>query len=312
MKKILALMIAVITIILLTFCGCNASNITANTVPVVTTDTSSDITSDSTSFRYPNIVDTVISPDYKPYEQVATPDPISEADYEWNNINYFQNTYEAYRYYQTRISDNFQLTPTEEAVIQLERLNFENQLLPVRMSIYKAFLFTDTSRNMIGIKVQLNPIEEYTHYFPMHFPEGIEKNIVYDSNDRAIAYDQSTGTISLYVYGISSTRKVNPDSIYSGYSDKEGLIFRNKDEVFSIEIYNGTKKLSEKRTLAHNVEMVISTNYVYDEYFSSQPLFLMKDKQIVVYCCNNPQNPASDENLKKPIIDGGYISFKKY
>ena len=113
-------------------------------------------------------------------------------------------------------------------------------------------------------------------------PENEE--LMSETVDGLLAYNHSTSSISYWnmqkeIYNV----KLPHDTVYAGFSEGEGYIFRSNSDVYSFK----DKKLKK---IATNVKLVVITDYGWTPDYYSQPLFLMNDNQLKVYCSSIDKN----------------------
>lgn len=144
------------------------------------------------------------------------------------------------------------------------------------------------------------------HHTLGRYEVSLKKCLYYD-----IAYDSTTGCISVWEFGVKIREHYVPkNSIYAGFSGNEGFIFRNGSDVYAVRDYGCGTKVYEVRLIAHDVEFVIAADYEADgsgEF--SQPLFLMKDGTVKCYCTfySDEGTPADDaSNLIDIRFEGGF------
>lgn len=93
------------------------------------------------------------------------------------------------------------------------------------------------------------------------------------------------------------------NSEYVGSSFWEGYIFRHEEDVYAVQVEE------EELTcvaIAHGVDSVIVADYRYTSDAFSQPLFLMKDGSIKLYCSWEGEGAADDQShLVEPLYEGG-------
>lgn len=102
----------------------------------------------------------------------------------------------------------------------------------------------------------------------------------------SIVYNTQRNMVSVWEYGRVIRKHFLPeDSIYAGYSENEGFIFRSGTDVYAVRDYGCCAERYETCLIARNVQFVIVTNYEGDGSEGlSQPLFLMTDGTIKCYC----------------------------
>ena len=118
-----------------------------------------------------------------------------------------------------------------------------------------------------------------------------------DSEDQAIAseinytftYKPETGVVSMWELNEEvETFKLPQNSVYCGFSDFEGHIFRSGTDVYALQTdrintADGWSTYWKVICIAHNVKYVIDSDYRAASDPWSQPLFLMVDGTVKVY-----------------------------
>lgn len=102
----------------------------------------------------------------------------------------------------------------------------------------------------------------------------------------SIVFNTQRNMVSVWEYGRVIRKHFLPeDSIYAGFSENEGFIFRSGTDVYAVRDYGCCAERYETCLIARNVQFVIATNYEGDSSEGlSQPLFLMTDGTIKCYC----------------------------
>ena len=120
------------------------------------------------------------------------------------------------------------------------------------------------------------------HYRLENECEVVIANTMYYS----IVYNTQKEMVSVWEYGRVIREHFLPeDSIYAGFSENEGFIFRSGTDVYAVRDYGCCAEKYEVCLIARNVQFVISTNYEGDGSEGlSQPLFLMTDGTVQCYC----------------------------
>lgn len=130
------------------------------------------------------------------------------------------------------------------------------------------------------------------------------------SPDGQIYYDYDASIVQYWSYGeLSEQFKVPTGAVYAGYSFWEGYIFRHNTDVYSVFDGFGDDTI-KVHPIAHNVQMVLSTDYSLTSDSWSQPLFLMTDGTIKSYVGWSGNQDVSDDvsHLVEVSKDGGYTN----
>lgn len=139
-----------------------------------------------------------------------------------------------------------------------------------------------------------------------------DKNVIAESVSWAMTYDEVSGEIQVWSFGeVQSTYTVPAGSVYAGFSEFEGYIFRSNTDVYSLNevgIFwvNGAEPGVE--VIAHNVAKVIDADYYLASDPWCQPLFLMTDGSIKAYVGweGNQEDPDSETHLVDIYYEGGF------
>ena len=136
---------------------------------------------------------------------------------------------------------------------------------------------------------------------------ALSDQIIKSSYDCTSTYSQSTGELKIWEYGkVVKTYKLPMNSIYCGYSEFEGYIFRESGNVYSA---GGISKY-DVEPIAHGVKFVIQTDYKLGSDPWCQPLFLMNDGSVKAYCSwegdGAPDNESRLVDIVKDGIEGAY------
>lgn len=119
----------------------------------------------------------------------------------------------------------------------------------------------------------------------------------------SVAYNSTSGSVSFWEFGeLVATHTVPAGAVYAGVSDWEGYIFRAGSEVYAVA-------LEGSRKIADGVSVVILADYYAGSDDWSQPLFLMQDGSLKVYCSwyGDREAPADDPcHLQDICYEGGY------
>lgn len=144
-----------------------------------------------------------------------------------------------------------------------------------------------------------------------------EEEWIYSKPDAALTYSEKTGIVTVWQFGesIDEYTGIPQGSIYCGYSNFEGYIFRSGTDVYCInteKVYNEETETLEEvvytACIAHNVKYVIDADYRASSDPWSQPLFIMTDGSVKVYVSweGDADAPADDaSHLVPPYHEGG-------
>lgn len=149
------------------------------------------------------------------------------------------------------------------------------------------------------------------YYSEVHCHDTEEEPVIHVEETFAISYVEKTGKVKVWQFDEVVREYTLPEnSVYAGKSFWEGYIFRSGTDVYSlIELgcYNSSVYCLE--VIAHNVEKVISADFMMGSDDWSQPLFLMTDGTVKGYCSwyGGNDKPVDDEShLKELTNEGGY------
>lgn len=112
----------------------------------------------------------------------------------------------------------------------------------------------------------------------LHYDVSSDESITLESQaGYSITYVQKTGVIKTWKFGkvVETYTDIPKGAIYCGFSEIEGYIFRKDTDVYALD---GVVKC-----IAHNVKLVIVSDYSYNPDAKSQPLFIMTDGSVKVY-----------------------------
>ena len=123
---------------------------------------------------------------------------------------------------------------------------------------------------------------------------------LFSSQEFSLYYFPETNMVSSYSFGeIICSHTLPNESIYVGCSDLEGYIFRSNSNVFSTK-YSLRERSFTSKLIAQDVKEVIVADYPLSMENWSQPLFLMEDGTLKVYCGNSSE-------LLDIQTEGGYF-----
>lgn len=146
----------------------------------------------------------------------------------------------------------------------------------------------------------------------VHYREENEyETVIASTAYYSIVYNSQKEIVSVWEYGRMIRKHFLPkDSIYAGFSENEGFIFRSGTDVYAVRDYGCCAEKYEVCLIARNVQFVIATNYEGDGSEGlSQPLFLMTDGTIQCYCrwYLDYDVPSDDEsNLVEVKFERGF------
>lgn len=149
--------------------------------------------------------------------------------------------------------------------------------------------YTTQEGNLIAQAVvgTLSNGRTWRNYGNVHYRGDNEYEIlIANTTYYSIVYNCQKETVSVWEYGKMIRKHYLPkDSIYAGYSEKEGFIFRSGTDVYAVRDYGCCAGSYEVCLIARNVQFVLATNYEGDGSEGlSQPLFLMTDGTVQCYC----------------------------
>lgn len=131
-----------------------------------------------------------------------------------------------------------------------------------------------------------------------HWSEGNYLGQLHSDSDEAFAsrtdytftYNQETGSVNMWKLNeLAETYTLPANSVYCGFSEFEGYIFRSGTDVYALQtdrintVEDGWKSYWKVICIAHNVKYVIDADYRAASDPWSQPLFLMTDGTVKVY-----------------------------
>lgn len=148
-------------------------------------------------------------------------------------------------------------------------------------------------------------------YGQTHYDKSVNEVVLISARCCSVLYDSLTGVVTGWEFGeVTHTLQVPMHSVYAGFSEYEGFIFRDGTDVYAVRDYNAYFIENHVSLIARNVKMVITASYSpdgSDEW--SNPLFLMMDGSIQMYCpwYGDDGAPADDEsNLVTIKFEGGF------
>ncbi len=141
--------------------------------------------------------------------------------------------------------------------------------------------------NAKAVVGRLSNGRSWRNYGNIHYREENEyENVIASTMYYSIVHDSKNGVVSVWEYGKRIRMHFLPeDSIYAGFSENEGFIFRSGTDVYAVRDYGCCAEKYETCLIARNVQFVIATNYEGNGSEGlSQPLFLMTDGTVQCYC----------------------------
>ena len=135
------------------------------------------------------------------------------------------------------------------------------------------------------------------HTYGIEIPSGFqllnhsEYSDVYRYGDNLIQYEKGK---------IAEEVTLPENAMYAGFGH-EGYLFRVGSDVYTVDLDNWHTAADEVKLekIASGVKMVLSSDYKMTSDAFSQPLFLMEDGSVKVYC-------HWYTNLQNPFYEGGY------
>lgn len=117
-----------------------------------------------------------------------------------------------------------------------------------------------------------------------------------------LVYNETSGEIQRWNFGeLIETHEVPEGSIYVGFSEWEGYLFRSGTDVYAL-------KEEGVVVIAHEVEKVLVASYYHTHDCFSQPMLLMADGSVKVYVGwdGDQSKPDAIDHLQDPVHEGGY------
>lgn len=149
------------------------------------------------------------------------------------------------------------------------------------------------------------------YYSEVHCEYNEDEPVIHVEEYFAITYVEKTGKVKVWQFNeIVREYELPENSVYAGKSFWEGYIFRSGTDVYSlIELgcYNSSVYCLD--VIAHNVEKVITADFMMGSDDWSQPLFLMTDGSVKGYCSwyGGTDKPVDDaSHLRELTNEGGY------
>ena len=136
-----------------------------------------------------------------------------------------------------------------------------------------------------------------------------EEDWVRSHNGSVLTWNEESYKINLWHFGeVVESFNVPEESVYCGFSDFEGHLFRHGTDVYALDL--DTQTWSGTLTcIAHGVQFVIDSSYAQGSDPWSQPLFLMEDGSIKAYVSweGDKDAPVDDpSHLVDPWYEGSY------
>lgn len=167
-----------------------------------------------------------------------------------------------------------------------------------------------TNENGTVIAEELTERLSSTNYIGnLHCDEDTESTqYVYNTHSLVVTFNSDSCIAIKWVLGKAEAAAQLPKgTVYCGFSNFEGLIFRHGSDVYSL------KESGNPTVIAHNVQYVIDAEYHCGSDPWSQPLFLMEDGSLKVYISweGDKDSPVDDEShLVEPYHEGSYSKLK--
>lgn len=148
-----------------------------------------------------------------------------------------------------------------------------------------------------------------------HCPKETETvRIIRSEKGFAVVHDEANDKIAFWSLGEKiCEHEVPANSVYCGFSDWVGYIFRAGTDVYALvdfgTIQSNGKENCEIKPIAHNVQLVIDADYYMGSDDWAQPLFLMTDGTVKGYCewMGTKGAPSDDPSYLYEIrYEGGY------
>ncbi len=164
--------------------------------------------------------------------------------------------------------------------------------------------------------IDTNNRYSYSDYLGNVHPAEMTENesIIRDESGFAVVYDEKENEVTFWSMGNVICQHTVPEgSVYCGFSDWVGYIFRAGTDVYALSdvgtISANNKETCDLRPIAHNVQMVIDADYYMGSDDWAQPLFLMTDGTVKGYCeWVGDRDATSDDSshLYDIRYEGGY------
>jgi len=175
--------------------------------------------------------------------------------------------------------------------------------------LYYPILFEEDNGNLvpIGVNIYGNLNCPSNDIYTLHSDgKEISGDCIMSSPHAKVYYDPNTGIVQQWSFGKQLKEvRVPQGSVYAGHSFWEGYIFRHNTDVYSIS----SDFTSQVVPIAHNVQMVLTTDYCLTSDCWSQPLFLMTDGSVKCYVGWNGDQEVLDDisHLSDVSSDGGFV-----
>lgn len=136
-----------------------------------------------------------------------------------------------------------------------------------------------------------------------------EEEWIRSHNGSVLTWDEESYKVNLWYFGeVVESFTVPEESVYCGFSDFEGHLFRRGTDVYTLDLDTQTWSGSLS-CIAHGVQFVIDSSYAQGSDPWSQPLFLMVDGSIKAYVSweGKKDSPPDDpSHLVAPWYEGSY------
>ena len=190
-----------------------------------------------------------------------------------------------------------------ELINELRGMRFENNVYkPIRIN--GKIIYVDNKTGALKMVEK-----DYSTTLAISAHTDNDEEIIRSNSNLAMTYSKDDAKVQTWIFGeVVDEYTVPAGAIYCGYSDSEGYIFRDNNDVYAI------KETDEDEIIpiAHNVKYVVETNYKLESDSCCQPLFIMTDGSIKTYCSwigDDKDITDSSSHLidiTKDAIEGGY------
>ena len=308
MKKFFFSALAITLVFSIVFlCGCgNSSTAPTESKSETESETESEITSKDLSYSVKDFLEVKPSDEYlyiyreevKSRLQKLDEESNFTTDLEWNAIR--------------SLYTNKSLQLTYDSITSYSGYYSDEYFYPVVYSSGNSLFLWYTNESGRVIVEELSDIYSgSTNYLgTLHCDEDTESiQKIYNSHSVIVTYDNENYIAQKWEFGKAVLSAQLPeDTVYCGFSNFEGLIFRAGSDVYSLKDNDG-----KPTVIAHNVKYVIDTEYRCGSDPWSQPLFLMEDGTIKVYISweGDKAAPVDDEShLVDPYHEGSHGKFR--
>lgn len=303
MKKFAVLTLALILLVTLVACGNNS----VDTPAAETTNPSSDTVAEATD----PIDETENSNIPSSFREIPSENLLeayrNEVKYRKSQEDYF--TYEEKVFLASKGYDFDGWRALKE--YNNRYLELEEYYYPVVYRVGEDILIF-SSDGRLDVEGEYSVAQEYETWEYVHNPKLAEdEELLVCDYGYSVVYNQTTGSVSGWEFGEKMAEyQVPVGSVYTGWSYWEGFIFRKDTEVYAVKdyCYVGSEGAGVY-LLAENVQQVVLADYYAGSDEWSQPLFLMTDGSLKVYCSwyGDSNAPIGDPcHLQDITYEGGY------